>query len=67
MSSREISDAKSGITSRKEYGFRDPVVRNVVDKFVSRSDVGYNKYGSTLDNGLTKEVCMIKVILKLRH
>ena len=50
MSGREISDAKSGITSRKEYGFRDPVVRNVVDKFVSRSDVGYEKYGSTLDD-----------------
>ena len=49
MSSREISDAKSGIT-RKEYGFRDPVVRNVVDKFVSRSDVGYAKYGSSLDD-----------------
>ena len=61
MSSREISDAKNGITSRREYGFRDPVVRNVVDKFVSRSDVGYAKYGSTLDDerrlkmkGLTK-------------
>ena len=50
MSSREISDAKNGITSRKEYGFRDPVVRNVVDKFVSRSDIGYSKYGSTLDD-----------------
>jgi hypothetical protein len=50
MSSREISDAKSGITSRKEYGFRDPVVRSVVDKFVKRSDVGYAKYGSTLDD-----------------
>ena len=50
MSSREIMDAKNGITSRKEYGFRDPVVRNVVDKFVSRSDVGYSKYGSTLDD-----------------
>ena len=50
MSDREISDAKSGITSRKEYGFRDPVVRSVVDKFVSRSDVGYSKYGSTLDD-----------------
>ena len=47
MSSREISDAKNGVT-RKEYGFRDPVVRNVVDKFVSRSDVGYAKYGRTL-------------------
>ena len=50
MSSREISDAKNGITSRKEYGFRDPVVRNVVDRFVSRSDVGYEKYGDTLDD-----------------
>ena len=61
MSSREIMDAKLGITSRKEYGFRDPVVRNVVDKFVSRSDVGYEKYGTSLDDerrlkmkGLTK-------------
>ena len=50
MSSREISDAKSGITSRKEYGFRDPVVRNVVDKFVSRSDIGYEKYNNTLND-----------------
>ena len=50
MSNKEIYDAKNGITSRKEYGFRDPVVRNVVDKFVSRSDVGYEKYGSTLDD-----------------
>ena len=50
MSSREIYDAKNGITSRKEYGFRDPVVRNVVDKFVQRSDVGYAKYEQTLDD-----------------
>jgi hypothetical protein len=50
MSSREIYDSKNGITSRKEYGFRDPVVRTVVDKFVKRSDVGYAKYGSTLDD-----------------
>ena len=50
MSSREIYDAKNGITSRKEYGFRDPVVRNVVDKFVDRSDVGFAKYEQTLDD-----------------
>jgi len=50
MSSREISDAKNGIMARKSYGFRDPVVKNVVDKFVNRSDVGYEKYGSTLDD-----------------
>jgi len=49
------------INMKKEYNFRDPVVRNVVDKFVSRSDVGFEKYGSTLDDerrlkmkGLTK-------------
>ena len=61
MSSREIMDAKNGIAIRESYGFRDPVVKNVVYKFVSRSDVGYDKYGSTLDDerrlkmkGLTK-------------
>ena len=50
MSDREIMDSKNGISSRKEYAFRDPVVRNVCDKFVSRSDIGYEKYGSTLDD-----------------
>ena len=61
MSDREIMDAKNGIAVRKSYGFRDPVVKHVVDKFVSRSDVGYEKYKSTLDDerrlkmkGLTK-------------
>ena len=50
MSDREIMDAKNGIVERQSYGFRDPVVKNVVDKFVSRSNVGYEKYGSTLDD-----------------
>ena len=50
MSSREIYDAKNGIAIRESYGFRDPVVKNVVDKFVQRSDVGYSKYGTTLDD-----------------
>ena len=49
MSDREIMDAKQGIT-RKTIAFRDPVVENVVDKFVNRSDVGYAKYGRTLDD-----------------
>jgi hypothetical protein len=34
----------------KKIKFRDPVVERVVDKFVSRSDVGFKKYGQTLDN-----------------
>ena len=49
MSSREISDARNGI-ERKTIGFRDPVVKHVVTKFVSRSDIGYEKYGRTLDD-----------------
>ena len=50
MSSREIMDGMSGIMCRESYGFRDPVVKNVVDKFVKRSDIGFKKYGSTLDD-----------------
>ncbi len=50
MSSREIHDAKNGIAIRKSYGFRDPVVKNVVDKVVNRSDVGFAKYEQTLDD-----------------
>ena len=30
--------------------FRDPVVERVVDKFVERSDVGFKKYGTTLED-----------------
>ena len=35
---------------KREYNFRDPIVKNVVDKFVSRSDVGFEKYGSSMDD-----------------
>ena len=34
---------------KTSYVFRDPVVERVVNKFVSRSDVGYEKYGVTLN------------------
>ena len=50
MSSREIYDGMDGIDSRKEYAFRDPVVRNVCDMFVQRSNEGVKKYGSTLND-----------------
>jgi hypothetical protein len=36
--------------NKKQIEFRDPVVERVVDKFVSRSDVGFAKYGVTLEN-----------------
>ena len=56
MSEREIMDGKNGIVSRESYGFRDEVVKNVVDKFVKRSDVGYAKYGQTLHEERTSRV-----------
>lgn len=36
------------MTLKKEYSFRDPVIKSVVDNFVKRSDVGFEKYGVTL-------------------
>lgn len=33
---------------KKEYSFRDPIIKSVVDNFVKRSDVGFEKYGVTL-------------------
>ena len=56
MSDREIMDGKNGIMCRESYGFRDPVVKNVVDKFVKRSDVGYAKYGQTLHEERTSRI-----------
>jgi hypothetical protein len=35
---------------KKEIEFRDPVVERVVNSFVSRSNVGWKKYGITLDS-----------------
>ncbi len=56
MSDREIIDAKRGIVMRRSYGFRDEVVKRVVDKFVDRSDIGYKKYGQTLHDERTSKV-----------
>lgn len=39
--------------NKKQIEFRDPVVERVVDKFVSRSDVGFAKYKSTLHDERT--------------
>tara|TARA_B100000768_G_scaffold27024_1_gene25231 strand:- start:4388 stop:4651 length:264 start_codon:yes stop_codon:yes gene_type:complete len=36
--------------NKREIEFRDPVVERVVDKFVQRSDIGFEKYGITLDD-----------------
>ena len=39
--------------NEKKIKFRDPVVETVVDKLVSRSDVGFKKYGKTLHDERT--------------
>ena len=36
--------------------FRDPVVERVVDKFVGRSNVGFEKYGTTLQDERTMKM-----------
>jgi hypothetical protein len=42
--------------TEKNIIFRDPVVERVVEKFVSRSDVGFAKYGTTLHEERTTKI-----------
>ena len=59
MSDREIMNAKGfGNDTMKSYicDFRDPVVKRVVDKFRLRSDEGFLKYGTTLDEERTTKM-----------
>ena len=54
MSSREITDAQGFSSNGVE--FRDPVVKRVVEKFKDRSNVGYEKYGTTLHEERTTKI-----------
>ena len=59
MSSREIMDAQGlseAINGVNCDNFRDPVVKRVVDKFKLRSDEGFRKYGTTLDEERTTKM-----------
>ena len=58
MSSREIMEAQGFIDEMNgiEVEFRDPVVKRVVEKFKLRSDEGYRKYGTTLDEERTTKM-----------
>ena len=42
--------------NRRKIIFRDPVVERVVDKFISRSDIGHKKYGPTLHEECTMKI-----------
>ena len=46
--------------NRRKIIFRDPVVERVVDKFISRSDIGHKKYGTTLHEERTMKIKGIK-------
>ena len=57
MSDREIMNAKGFVVmDNDERVFRDPVVKRVVDKFRERSDEGFKKYGTTLDEERTTKM-----------
>ena len=57
MSDREIMNAKGfAIMDNDERVFRDPVVKRVVQKFRDRSDAGFVKYGTTLDEERTTKM-----------
>ena len=57
MSDKEIMEAKGfAVMDNDERVFRDPVVKRVVDKFKDRSDAGYEKYGTTLDEERTTKM-----------
>ena len=59
MSDREIMNAKGfnqPINGVNCDNFRDPVVKRVVEKFRTRSDVGFEKYGTTLDEERTTKM-----------
>ena len=57
MSDREIMNAKGFYNLNDMNGeFRDPVVKRVVDKFKTRSDAGYEKYGTTLHEERTTKI-----------
>ena len=60
MSDKEIMSAK-GFNSEFHHHhngveFRDPVVKRVVEKFKTRSDAGYAKYGTTLHEERTTKI-----------
>ena len=42
--------------NKREITFRDPVVERVVDKFITRSDIGFKKYGTTLHEERTTKL-----------
>ena len=68
MSSREIMNAKGFIIEDEDSDFRDPVVKRVVEKFKTRSDAGFEKYGTTLhEERTTKMKGLMKYLVDIQE
>ena len=69
MSDREIMNAKGFVVmDNDERVFRDPVVKRVVDKFRTRSDEGFRKYGTTLhEERTTKMKGLMKYLVDIQE
>ena len=68
MSDREIMNAKGYIVEDKDLDFRDPVVKRVVEKFRTRSDAGFKKYGTTLhEERTTKMKGLMKYLVDIQE
>jgi|TARA_B100000073_G_scaffold28714_1_gene21951 hypothetical protein len=68
MSSREIMNAKGFVIEDEDSDFRDPVVKRVVEKFRTRSDAGFEKYGTTLhEERTTKMKGLMKYLVDIQE
>ena len=69
MSDREIMNAKGfTVMDNNERVFRDPVVKRVVEKFRTRSDAGFEKYGTTLhEERTTKMKGLMKYLVDIQE
>ena len=71
MSDREIMNAKGiAVIGQDDHDeeFRDPVVKRVVDKFKTRSDAGFEKYGTTLhEERTTKMKGLMKYLVDIQE
>jgi len=61
-------NAKGFVIENEDSDFRDPVVKRVVDKFKTRSDAGFEKYGTTLhEERTTKMKGLMKYLVDIQE
>ena len=61
-------NAKGFVIEDEDSDFRDPVVKRVVEKFKTRSDAGFEKYGTTLhEERTTKMKGLMKYLVDIQE